>query len=152
MYLLTRTFPCITRLLLSHQETYFLLEYNCFIILCQFLLYEEVNRLYVIHTFSPTWASLPLYLHSHPSRFSQSTELNCLCYTADSHQMSILYMVVYMLILISQFIPPSLPLPMFHMSVRYICVSIPALEIVSPIPFFQIPHTCINIQHLFFSF
>ena len=34
--------------------------------------------------------------HSHPSRSSQSSELSYLCYTATSHWLSVLHMVVYM--------------------------------------------------------
>ena len=45
---------------------------------------------------------------------------------------------------------PTLPfLPSAHMTVLYICVSIPALDIRLSIPFFQIPYICINIQYLF---
>ena len=36
--------------------------------------------------------------------------------------------------------------------VLYICVSISVLQIRSSIPFFKIPHICVNIWHLFFSF
>ena len=57
---------------------------------------------------------------------------------------------------ISQFIPPPPPPPAFplgvHMFVLYICVSISALKTGSSVPFFWIPHTCINIRYLFFSF
>ena len=38
--------------------------------------------------------SLPPSL-SHPSRWSQSTELISLCYAAASHELSILHLVVY---------------------------------------------------------
>ena len=31
----------------AHHLKLFLLEYNCFIMLCYFLLYNEVNQLYV---------------------------------------------------------------------------------------------------------
>ena len=57
--------------------------------LCQFLPYNNENQLYVY--------IYPLLLEpaSHPSRSSQSTELNSLCYTAASHQPSISHMVVY---------------------------------------------------------
>ena len=42
----------------------------------------------------PSCVSLPPSL-SHPSRWSQSTELISLCYVAASHQLSILHLVVY---------------------------------------------------------
>ena len=55
---------------------------------------------------------------------------------------------VYMSVLISQFIP-SFPTHLFvHMSFLYSCISIPALQIGSVVPFFQIPHICINMQCL----
>ena len=64
--------------------------------LCQFLLYNKVNQ----HTCTyipispPSCVSLPPSV-SHTSRWSQSTELTSLCYTAVSHQLSILHLVVY---------------------------------------------------------
>ena len=39
-----------------------------------------------------------------------------------------------------------------HNSVLYVRVSIPAQLISSPVPFFWIPYTCINLQYLLFSF
>ena len=39
-----------------------------------------------------------------------------------------------------------------HTFVLYICVSISALHTGSSVSFFQIPHICINIRYLFFSF
>ena len=39
-----------------------------------------------------------------------------------------------------------------HMFLLYICVSISALQTGSSVPFFQVPHICVNIRYLFFSF
>ena len=39
-----------------------------------------------------------------------------------------------------------------HTFVLYICVSISALQTGSLVPFFQVPHICVNIRYLFFSF
>ena len=39
---------------------------------------------------------LPTAISSHPSRLSQSTRLSSLCYTANSHWLSILHTVMYM--------------------------------------------------------
>ena len=64
--------------------------------LCQLLLYDKVNQLYVyiyLLTLGPLSHPTPT---SHPSKSSQSTKLSYLCYTAASHQLSILHMVVYM--------------------------------------------------------
>ena len=64
---------------------------------------------------------------------------------------------VYMSIPISQFItppplPPSLSPLGVHTFLLYICVSISALQTSSSVPFFQVPHICVNIRYLFFSF
>ena len=61
--------------------------------LCQFLLYNGVNELYVY--IYPLCLGPPSPPPSHPSRSLQSTELSSLCYTAGSYQLSILHMVVY---------------------------------------------------------
>ena len=88
-------------------------------------------------------------LPSHPSRSSQSTELSSLGYTVTSYLLPILHMEVYMSTLISQFNPPS-PFPHFHMSILYICISIPSLQIGSSLPFFYTPHICTNMQYILF--
>ena len=54
-------------------------EYNCFTILCQSLLYNEVKQLCVYIY------PLPLGPPLHPSMSSWSTELSSLCYTAAFH-------------------------------------------------------------------
>ena len=56
---------------------------------------------------------------------------------------------VHMSVLLSQFIPLSPPVCTWPL---YVCVSIPALQIGSSVPFFQIPYICVKIWHLFFSF
>ena len=53
---------------------------------------------------------------------------------------------------ISQFLPPSSLFLSVHMFVVHICVSSSALQISSSVPFFYIPHVCVDIQYLFFSF
>ena len=50
---------------------------------------------------------------------------------------------VFMSILISQFVPPS-PSAHVHTFILYVCIYIHALQIGSSIPFFYIPHTCVN--------
>ena len=67
----------------SPARFYFLLEYNCFTMLCQFLLCREVNQLYV--KYIPPFINLPSPPPSHLSRSSQSIELSFLCFTAGSH-------------------------------------------------------------------
>ena len=68
------------------------MEYNCFAMLCLFLLYNEVNQLYVY--IYPFPLGLP-HLHSTYLKSSQNwAELSSLCCTAGSHLLSILCMVV----------------------------------------------------------
>ena len=50
---------------------------------------------------------------------------------------------VYMSIPISQFILHTL-LPRVHTSVLYVCVSLPALQMGSSVPFFEIPRICLR--------
>ena len=116
-----------------------------------FLLYSKVNQLYYIHP-----SSLDLAVShrppSQPSRSLQSTDLSSVCntYTVASHWLPVLHMAVYMCkILISQFAHPSFP-HCVHMLV--LCVSISALQIGSSVPFFWIPHICVIMRYLFFSF
>ena len=87
----------------------------------------------------------------HLSRSLQRAMPSSLCHTAASHQLAIFtWLCIY--------VNPTLTIcPIFsfpscvHRSLLSICTSIPALELSLPVPFFQIPHTCGNIQHLFFS-
>ena len=60
-----------------------------------------MNQLYVY--IYPLPLGFPPTPPSHPSRSPQSIELSSLCYTAPSHELSILYMVVY----IRQFYSPN---------------------------------------------
>ena len=78
-------------------------------------------------------------------------------YTAGSYQLPILYTSVYTCQSQSPNSshhhqrPPLSPLGV-HTFVLYICVSIFALQTGSSVPFFQVPHICVNIRYLFFSF
>ena len=115
---------------------FFKLGYSCFTIMCMFLLYNEVNQLYIyIYIYTHTHTSPPSHSPSHSSTSSLSTMLCSLHYTACFHQQSFLYMAVHMSVLISQFLPP-LTHHWVHMSIPYVCVSIAALKIHSSIPFF----------------
>ena len=115
-----------------------LLEYNCFTMVCQFLLYNNVNQLYIYiyPHISSLLHLLPPSL-SHPSRWSQSTELISLCYVAASHQLSILHLVVY-ICLCHSFTSSqlTLPPPRVLKSILYVCVFIPVLPLGSSKHFF----------------
>ena len=79
---------------------FFLLAYNSFTWLCSFLLYNEVNELYVhVHPSAPLTPS-------HPSGSSRSAELSRLSCSAVSHRLSLLHTVACTLSL-----PVSLLLP-----------------------------------------
>ena len=58
---------------------------------------------------------------------------------------------VNMKMLLSQFRPPS-PYLLVHLSILYICVSIPALELGSLVPFFSRFHIYVLIYSICFSF
>ena len=47
---------------------------------------------------------------------------------------------------------PAWPLLCCGKSILYLCISIPALQLGSSVPFFWIPHVCVNTQYLFFFF
>ena len=84
----------------------------------------------------PSSISLPPSL-SHPSRWSQSTELISLCYAAASHQLSILRLVVYICpchsLISSQLTHPP---PCVLKFILYVCVFIPVLPLGSSEQFF----------------
>ena len=86
-----------------------------------------------IHISPPSCTSLPPSPPSHPSRSAQSTELSSLCYTAGSHELSVLYMAAH--ICQSQSPNSSHPPHRVHRFIPYICVFIPVLQIGSSVPF-----------------
>ena len=130
-----------------------LLEYNCFTMVCQFLLYNKVNQLYIyIYPHISSLLHLPRPSLSHPSRWSQSTKLISLCYAAASHWLSILHLVVYICpcrsLTSSQL---TLPPPPVLKSIFYLCVFIPVLPLGSSEPFFlffQIPYIGIGLKKI----
>ena len=103
----------------------------------------------------PSCVSLPPSL-THPSRWSQSTELISLCCVAASHQLSVLHLVVYISschsLTSSQL--PLLP-PRFLKSILYVCVFIPVLPLGSSEPyansFLKSTQEKIRESELFFS-
>ena len=119
--------------------------------LCQFLLYNKVNQLYIPIS-PPSCVSLPPSL-SHPSRWSQRTELISLCYVAASHQLSILHLVLYICpchsLTLSQL---TLPSPHVFKSILYVCVFIPVLPLSSSEPFFSFLDSICICQHMVFVF
>ena len=115
-----------------------LLEYNCFTLLCQFLLHKQSESAVRMHI---TPYPFPLVSPSHPpyptALWSKSTELISLCYAAASHQLSVLHLVVYICpchsLTSSQL---TLPPPHVLKSVLYVCIFIPVLPLGSSDLFF----------------
>ena len=89
----------------------------------------------------PSCVSFPPSL-SHPSRWSQNTELISLCYAAASHWLSILHLVVYICpchsLTSSQLTLPPLCVLKF---ILYVCVFIPVLPLGSSNFFFFLDST-----------
>ena len=137
----------------------FLLTYNGFIILnglmhfywciialhCCFcyITQSESCRYVYLHPLPP---EPPSHLSPHPTLSIEAERRVRLPVLYSTFPLAIYFIHdrVYMSMLLSQFIPPS-PSSCVHMSILYICVSIPALKILSSVPSFQIPHKCINI-------
>ena len=81
--------------------------------LCQFLLYNKMNQLYVyIYPHISSLLCLPPTLPIPPLRSSQSAEPISLCCAAASHQPTILHSVVYICRCYSHFAPASPSYPM----------------------------------------
>ena len=132
------------------------LEYNCFTMVCQFLLYNKVNQLYIyiyphIHSLlrlPPTLPILPLQVVTkHPA----DLPVLCSCFPLAIY---FTFGSVYMSMALSHFVPaypsPS-PCPQAH-SLRLRLYSCPAPRFFRTIFFCQIPYICVSIQYLFFSF
>ena len=111
-------------------KIYFLLEDNCFTILCWFLPHINVNQPW--YTYVSTLVNLPPTSHpSHLSRLSQSTRFEL---PANSYWLSILHMIMHKFQCYSiNLYPPLLPLcpqacpPCLHL----ICC--PANRFIGPI-------------------
>ena len=89
-----------------------------------------ISYMYIyIYISPPSWTFLPPHL-GHPRAPSWAP-----CAVQQVPTSYFTQGSVYMSVLISQFVPPS-PSPRIHMSVLYVCVSIPALHIGSSVPFF----------------
>ena len=142
MFFLFKIFSCKIFIFLTS-----LLEYNCFTMVCQFLLYNKVNQLYIY-----IYPHISYLLRLPPSHPLYTTPLGghkppiSLCYAAASHQLSILCLVVYICpchsLTLSQL---TLLLPHILKSIlQQICIFIPVLPLGFPaLFFFQIPYICV---------
>ena len=131
-----------------------LLEYNCFTMLHQFLLYNKVNQLYVyIYPHIPSLLGLPPIIPIPPLQVvtKHRADLPVLC---GCFPLAIYFTCgsVYMSMPLSHIVPaypsPS-PCPQVH-SLHLCLYSCPAPRFLRT--FFQIPYICVIIWYLFFSF
>ena len=129
----------VTHLDVSYYFFFNLLEYNCFTMLCQFLPHSKVNQPYAYTHPLPLGPPFP------PIPPNQAI---------TEHRAELLYSRFPLAIYFTHgciYVKPNLPIhptllfPTMSMSILYICLSIPALQIGSSVPFFQIPHICTNI-------
>ena len=114
-----------------------------------------------------------LYGKSTSNKFSELLlTWECLNFLLHFARYTIIYLFIYLFIISHQFythqcihVNPNRPIqhttiptpqrfsPLgVHTFVLYICVSTSALQTHSSVPFFQVPHTCVNIRYLFLSF
>ena len=114
-----------------------------------------------VHKSPSSWISLLIIPPSYPSRsVSQSTNHTSLWYTAGSHYLSILHMVVYIYMYVNPdlLVCPTFPFPYsrVHTAILYVCVSIPALHLCSSVPFSRfhiyalIYDTCFSLSDLLY--
>ena len=144
---------------LGYYRIYFfntsLLEYNCFTVLCQFLLYNKVNQPYAyIYPHIPALLSLPPTPPIPPlqvvAKHQADLPVLCGCFPLAVY---FTFGSIYMSVPLSHFVPaypsPSL-CPQVH-SLHLHLYSCPAPRFFRTI-FFLIPYICVTIWYLFFSF
>ena len=136
-----------------------LLEYNCFTMLSQFLLYNKVNQLYVyIYPHIPSLLHLPPTLHIPPlqvvTKHRADLPMLCSCFPLAIY---FTFGSVYISMQLSHFVPayPS-PSPCLQVhSLHLHFYSCPAPRFIRTFFFsffFQIPYIRVSIGYLFFSF
>ena len=136
-----------------------LLEYNCFTMICQFLLYNKVNQLYAyVYPHIPSLLSLPPTLpyptplggHKAPSRSP------CAMRLLPTSYLFYVWQCIYVHVTLS--LCPSLSLPSPYPQVHSLVgLSLfPSChQVLHGLFFFfspQIPYICVSILYLFFSF
>ena len=132
-----------------------LLEYNCFTMLCSFLVFNKVNQLYIyIYPHIPSLLRLPPTLPIPPfqvvTKHQADLPVLCGCFPLAIY---FTFGSVYMSMPLSHFgtaYPSPSPCPQVY-SLRLHLYSCPVPMFIRTI-FFQIPYICISIRYLFFSF
>ena len=113
------------------------MEYNCFTILCQFLLHNKANQPYAYTCpHIPSLLSLPPILPIPPLQMDTKHRADlpvlCCCFPPANY---FTFGSVYMLMLLS--LCPSFTLPPHVLkSILYVYLFIPALQLGTSIPFF----------------
>ena len=127
--------------------------YNCFTVLCGFLLHNKANQARVyVYPSRPCAPAIPAlrnqrHVYIHPSRpcapatpplGDHGAQMGALCPTAAPHEPPVLCTAVYLCQCRS---PVRLPLPSAaaSMPILCVCVSIPALQTGSSVPLFLLP-------------
>ena len=114
--------------------------------LCQFLLYNKVNQLYVyIYPHIPSLLRLPPTFPIPPlqvvTKHRAHLPVLCGCFPLAIY---FTFGSVYMSMPLSHFVPASPPPHRVLKSILYVCVFIPVLPLGSSEPFFfQIPYICV---------
>ena len=150
------------RLCYNHFLSFFLsfltslLEYNCFTMVCQFLLYNKVNQLYIyIYPHISSLLRLPRTLPIPPlqvvTKHRADLPVLCGCFPLAIY---FTFGSVYMSMPLS--LHPSLPFPLPVSSSPFstsLSLFLSCPQAVQNLFFgFQIPYICVSIRYLFFSF
>ena len=124
---------------------YFWLEDNCFTILCWFLLYINISHR---HMYVPSLGNLPPNSHLIPaSKLSQSNR--ALCYTANSHWLSVLLMAMHMFQCYSLYLPYPLHPPLSPQ--KYCLCLCPLLLMIKSLVLFFCPVCLLTSAILIYS-
>ena len=133
-----------------------LLEYNCFTMVSQFLLYNKVNQLYIyINLYISSLVHLPPAFPIPPLQVDTKHQADlpvlCSCFPLAIY---FTFGSVYMSRPLPHFLPvyPS-PSPCPQVYSLCLCLySCPDPRFFRSIFFFQTPYICVSIRYLFFSF
>ena len=107
--------------------------------MCQFLLYNIMNQLYINIYIQPSILTFPSTFPIPPLQVITEHQAELPVYSSFLLAIYFAHGSVSMSMLLSKFVPLSLPCCV-HKSILYICVSILALQIGSSVPFFLFPH------------
>ena len=151
--------PCAIQQVLINYLFYFifltsLLEYNCFTMLCQLLLYNKVNQLYVyIHPHISSLLRLPPSHPPYPTPLGghrADLPVQCSCFPLAIY---FIFGSVYMSVLLSHFIP-AYPSPSLCPQVHSLCLrlySCPTPRLIRTM-FFSFLDSIYVCQHTVFVF